>query len=153
MVVGRSVCLDVGERRVGVAVSDADGRLASPLAVIVRRGAAHDFSQIADLVRREGAVRVVVGLPRTLSGEIGPQARRVQRWAERLAPHLDVPIVFADERYSTAEAARRLAGAGTAAERGGRARRSARSASRHARTPIDAAAAAVILQDYLDGAV
>jgi putative Holliday junction resolvase len=150
---GRSVCLDVGERRVGVAVSDVEGRLASPLTVIVRRGADHDFRQIADVVRREGAVRLVVGLPKTLNGEVGPQARRVQRWAERLAPHLDVPIVFADERYSTAEARRRLAGTGLPDDRGQRGGRAARTGAGRAGTAIDAAAAAVILQDYLDGAV
>ena len=133
MPVGRTLCLDVGERRVGVALSDAEGWLATPLDVIVRRNAVGDFARIADLAQRHEVARVVVGLPRTLAGEIGPQARRVQRWAERLQAHLGVPIVYWDERYSTAEAARRLAGT--------RPRR---------RPPLDAAAAAVILQDYLD---
>jgi putative Holliday junction resolvase len=150
---GRSLCLDVGERRIGVAVSDAEGVLASPLTVVERREADRDFRQIAELVRREDAARVVIGLPRTLAGEIGPQARQVQRWAERAAAYLDVPLVFADERYSTVEAARRLAGgvAGrdVTARRGGRSPGRAR---RRGATPIDAAAAAVILQDYLDGA-
>jgi putative holliday junction resolvase len=130
---GRSLCLDVGERRVGVALSDEEGWLAAPLEVIVRRDAERDFQRVAALVRSHQAERVVVGLPRTLAGEIGPQARRVQRWAERLQTHLAVPIVYWDERYSTAEASRRLAEM--------RPRR---------RPPLDAAAAAVILQDYLD---
>jgi putative Holliday junction resolvase len=123
----------VGERRVGVALSDEAGWLAAPLEVLVRRGAAWDFQHVADLARRHEVARVVVGLPRTLAGEVGPQARRVQRWAARLAPHLVVPIVYWDERYSTAEAARRLAD--TPARR---------------RPPLDAAAAAVILQDCRD---
>ena len=133
MPAGRSLCLDVGERRVGVALSDEQGWLAAPLEVVVRRDAQHDFQRIADLARRHQAERVVVGLPRTLAGEIGPQARRVQRWADRLQPYLEVPIVYWDERYSTVEATRRLAEM--------RPRR---------RPPLDAAAAAVILQDYLD---
>ena len=130
---GRSVCLDVGERRIGVAVSDEEGWLASPLMVVERRGAPRDFARIAALVDDQRGERLVVGLPRTLDGAIGPQARRVQRWTTRLQEHVTVPIVYWDERYSTAEAARLLA-------------------ARPARRPpgIDAAAAAVILQDYLD---
>ena len=130
---GRLLGLDVGERRIGVALSDAERRLASPLEIIVRRGALQDFGRLADLTRQHAVSAIVVGLPRTLRGEIGPQARRVQRWVERLTPHLDVPVVYADERYSTAEAARRVAASG-----------------RRAPAHLDAAAAAVILQDYLD---
>src|SRR3712207_3953490 len=106
---GRSLCLDAGERRVGMAVSDDQGYLASPLGVLVRANAVADFARLATVAREQHVARVVVGLPRTLAGEIGPQARRVQRWAERLRPHLDVPILYWDERYSTAEAAERLA--------------------------------------------
>jgi putative holliday junction resolvase len=148
--VGRLLCLDVGERRIGVAVSDPSGRLATPLTIVERRAAERDFQRIADLVRTEGAAQVVVGLPRTLGGEIGPQARRVRRWADRLAPYLSVPLVFADERYSTAEAARRLAGAGILS--GGARPAGRRGAHRAAggKVYLDAAAAAVILQDYLD---
>jgi putative Holliday junction resolvase len=148
---GRMLCLDVGERRIGVAVSDPSGRLATPLTIVERRAAERDFRRIADLVRDEGAERVVVGLPHTLAGEIGPQARRIQRWADRLVPYLSVPLVFADERYSTAEASRRLAGAGLA-ERGDKpdGRRRARAANPGGGVSLDAAAAAVILQDYLD---
>lgn len=130
---GRSLCLDVGERRVGVALSDAEGWLASPLLVVERREARRDFARIRALVDEHAVDRVVIGLPRSLDGSIGPQARRVQRWAGRLQPHLGVPMVYWDERYSTAEAARRLAA--TPARR---------------RPGLDAAAAAVILQDFLD---
>jgi putative holliday junction resolvase len=130
---GRSLCLDVGERRVGVALSDAAGWLASPLATVERREAQRDFARIAALVQEHAAERVVIGLPRSLDGSIGPQARRVQRWAGRLQAHLAVPMVYWDERYSTAEAARLLA-----------------ALPPRRRPGIDAAAAAVILQDYLD---
>jgi putative Holliday junction resolvase len=130
---GRSLCLDVGERRIGVAVSDTAGWLASPLLVVERREAQRDFARIAALIHEQQAERVVVGLPRTLDGDIGPQARRVQRWTGRLQSHVAVPIVYWDERYSTAEATRRLAAMPS-----------------RRRPGVDAAAAAVILQDYLD---
>ena len=133
MVRGRCLALDVGERRVGLAVCDEEGLLATPLGVLERRGAALDGPRLAATAREQRAVRLVIGLPRTLAGEIGPQARRVQRWAERVAAPLGLPLAYWDERYSTQEAAARLA------ERRGR-----------RAPPLDAVAAAVILQDYLD---
>jgi len=130
---GRSLAIDVGERRIGLAISDEEGVLATPLGVLERRGLAQDVARLATIAREQRAERLVVGLPRTLRGEIGPQARRVQRWAEQVAPALGLPLVYWDERFSTLEAAERLAH-----------RRPRR------RPPLDAAAAAVILQDYLD---
>ena len=129
----RVLALDVGERRVGVAVSDPTGTLATPHGVIHRRSKAQDFAAVARLVTELGAERVVVGLPLSLSGDVGPQARRVMRYAQALAQALPVPVELYDERYSTVTADELLA-------EGGRKRR---------RTPIDAAAAAVILQEYL----
>jgi putative Holliday junction resolvase len=129
----RVLALDVGERRVGVAVSDPTGTLATPHGVIHRRSKAQDFAAVARLVTELGAERVVVGLPLSLSGDVGPQARRVMRYAQALARALPVPVELYDERYSTVTADELLA-------EGGRKRR---------RTPIDAAAAAVILQEYL----
>jgi putative Holliday junction resolvase len=150
MAPGRSLAIDFGERRVGVAVSDAEGWLATPLLVLSRREAEDDFRRLAALVEQEAAARVVVGLPRTLAGEIGPQARRIQRWVERLRPYLSVPIVYWDEQYSTAEATRRLRAA-PARGRGGRlGDRGRPERTRRQSTGVDAAAAAVILQDYLD---
>lgn len=129
----RVMALDVGERRIGVAVSDPTGTLATPHSVIRRRSKAEDFAAVARLVAELGAERVVVGLPLSLNGEVGPQARRVTRYAQALAQTLDVPVALHDERYSTVTANALLA-------EGGRKRR----------VPIDAAAAAVILQDYLE---
>ncbi len=128
----RVLALDVGERRIGVAVSE--GLLATPHGVIHRRSKAQDFAAVARLVTELGAERVVVGLPLSLSGDVGPQARRVTRYAQALARALTVPVELYDERYSTVTADELLA-------EGGRKRR---------RTPIDAAAAAVILQGYLE---
>jgi putative Holliday junction resolvase len=129
----RVLALDVGERRIGVAVSDPTGMLATPHGVIRRRSKAEDFAAVARMVAELGAEKVVVGLPLSLNGDVGPQARRVMRYAQALARALSVPVELYDERYSTVTADELLA-------EGGRKRR---------RTPIDAAAAAVILQEYL----
>jgi putative Holliday junction resolvase len=129
----RVLALDVGERRIGVAVSDPTGMLATPHGVIRRRSKAEDFAAVARLVTELRAEKVVVGLPLSLNGDVGPQARRVMRYAQALARALPVPVELYDERYSTVTADELLA-------EGGRKRR---------RTPIDAAAAAVILQEYL----
>jgi putative Holliday junction resolvase len=137
---GRILALDPGERRIGVALSDELGILASPLCILQRRGSER-ASAVAELVREHGAVEIVVGFPRTLRGEIGPQARRVERFVEELRGAVDVPVRLWDERYSTAEATARLA-----ATRKPSAGRRNRAAPPH----VDALAAAVILQEYLD---
>ncbi|MFQ5612107.1 MAG: Holliday junction resolvase RuvX [Anaerolineae bacterium] len=131
----RVVALDVGEKRIGLAVSDPSGRLASPHGVLRRQSKQEDFARLDRILRELGAELVVVGLPYSLSGHelIGPQARRVLRYAEALAETIDVPITFFDESYSTVEAEERL-----------------RQAGRKHKAPIDAAAAAVILQNFLD---
>jgi putative Holliday junction resolvase len=132
---GRVIALDVGERRIGVAVSDPSRTLATPHSVIHRRSKAQDFATVAHLVDEMAIERVVVGLPLSLSGDVGPQARRITRYARALAQSLDVPVELYDERYSTVTAMELLA----ASQRKGR-----------RQVPIDAAAAAVILQDYLE---
>jgi putative Holliday junction resolvase len=129
----RVMALDVGERRVGVAVSDPSGTLATPHTVIWRRSKVEDFAAVACLATELDVELIVVGLPLTLDGEMGPQARRVTRYAQALAETLDVPVEFYDERYSTVTADELLIESG-----------------RKRRVPIDAAAAAVILQDYLE---
>jgi putative Holliday junction resolvase len=132
----RLLGLDVGERRIGVALSDPLGILASGLLTIQRRGEAQDLAAILELVSRHEVQGVVVGLPRRLDGSLGEQAHRVEAFAQRLAEVLPVPLEFWDERLSTVAAGRRLAESGR------------RGAARKAR--IDAAAAAYILQGYLD---
>ena len=128
-----TVGLDVGDRRIGVAVSDPGGTLATPHGVIQRRSKAEDFASVVQLVQTLAAALVVVGLPLSLDGGMGPQARRVARYAKSLARELSVPVELVDERYSTTTADALLVEAG-----------------RKHHVPIDAAAAAVILQDYLD---
>ena len=136
----RILALDVGERRVGVAVSDLTGTIARPLYAIRRASRAEDFAAIADLVEEYQAEAVVVGQPLSLDGHAGPQARRVARYADALAESLTVPVIPSDERFSTARADEILR-----ETRGERAKRRAR-----ANGEIDAIAAAVILQRYLD---
>ncbi len=132
----RVLALDVGDRRVGVAVSDPLGLWARPLTVITRRSRQEDYRTIARLAREQEAARIVVGHPLSMDGQVGPQALRVERYAAGLAEHLDIPVVLWDERLSTAEAERLLHESGET--------------SRQYRGRIDAVAAAVILQSYLD---
>lgn len=134
---GRLVALDLGQARIGVAVCDEGGLLASPLAVLRRRPSrAEDFAEIAALVSREGAVGVLVGLPlpggaENRSTDEGAQSRWTRRYAGRLAGALTVPVAFWDETLTSVDAAELLH------EGGGKA-------------GIDAAAAALILADYLE---
>jgi putative Holliday junction resolvase len=138
----RLLGLDVGERRIGVAVSDPTGTIARPLHALERGSRDDDFSAIAAIVGEYQAVAVVVGQPLSLDGSVGPQARRVARYAEALAERLEVPVIPWDERFSTARADEILR-----ETRREKAKRRARASGE-----IDAVAAAVILQGYLDSA-
>jgi len=143
------MALDVGEARIGVALSDPGGFLASPYTTLrVSRDELQTWTAIQQLVDETEAEGLIIGLPISLDGKIHAQGEHVQAFAERLKPHITIPITFWDERYSTVEAERLLAGqdVGQGRRRRGNRRRS-RSESRHS---IDALAAAVILQEYLD---
>lgn len=135
---GRLLGLDIGERRIGAALSDPTGLIASPLAVIPRptdEGAIQAIMALAEEHEVEG---IVAGLPLTLRGEIGPQARAVQDFLDKLSPHLSVPLLTWDERFSTTIAERAMLEAGLSREERRRRR--------------DTVAAVVILQSYLDSA-
>ncbi len=134
---GRVLGLDLGDVRIGVAISDPERRLAVPLGT-VHTGAPADLKAIAALVGDNEVTLVVVGHPLSLSGEAGPRAHHTERFAEALRAVLDVPVVLRDERLSTVEADRALAAAGV-----GR---------RQRRRVVDRSAATVILQSFLDGA-
>jgi putative holliday junction resolvase len=130
--------VDLGTRRVGLAVSDPSGTLATPHGVLDRGDDPDaDRRAIVAAARDVGATRIVVGLPRSLSGREGPAARaaRAEVAALRAAAGPELPVEVHDERFSTVVAERALAAGG---------RRRAR------RRPVDAAAAAVILQSYLE---
>lgn len=136
---GGILALDVGTKRIGVAVSDELGLLASPRTVIVRRSTQAALDEIVRLAQVEDTSLVVVGLPVSFDGQLHGQAQSVQRFAERLRKLLDalgVPMVYADEMLSTVRAEERLRAAGVRANR--------------MRERIDAEAAAVILDEYLE---
>lgn len=135
-IAGRMLGLDIGERRIGVAVSDELGILASPIGFVARGPREED--DLRALVDRYRPVRLVAGLPVGLSGREGPQAATTRAYADRLAATLHLPLDYWDERLSTAIAERTLI-----ANKTKRAKR---------RQEVDAAAAAVILQGYLDHA-
>ncbi|MGN9912945.1 Holliday junction resolvase RuvX [Phytohabitans sp. LJ34] len=140
---GTRLGVDVGQVRVGVALSDPDGILATPLATLSRDLNAEvdaipsDIFELARLVDAYQTVEVVVGLPVTLAGKEGPAAVQARAYAERLSRAIaPVPVRLADERMSTVAATRRLA------ERGVRGKRQ--------RAVVDQAAAVEILQGWLD---
>ncbi len=95
------LAFDYGSARTGVAVSDPSGMLARPLCVVERAGTEAGLARLRELVREEGAERVVVGLPLTLRGTRGEQARETERFVESLRAAVDVPIETFDERFTT----------------------------------------------------
>jgi putative holliday junction resolvase len=137
---GVRIGVDVGTVRVGVAVSDPDGVLASPLVTLARDPAGDaDLAKLARLVREREAVEVVVGLPRSMNGKNGPAARAAQAYARLLADRVDpVPVRLTDERLTTVAANRNLTRAGVSSRKG--------------RSVVDQAAAVLILQGWLDAA-
>lgn len=132
---GRVLGLDLGEARIGVAISDPDRAMAVPAGTIRAAGGVDDLKAVARLVKETGAVEVVVGHPLSLSGESGEAARKAGEFAEGLRMLLQVPVHLQDERLSTVEAERGLRVAGA----DGRRRRGA----------VDQAAATLILETYL----
>jgi putative Holliday junction resolvase len=133
----RALGLDLGAKRIGVAVSDRSGTIASPLTVLERaRSHADDHRRIAALVVEEEAEAVVVGLPLSLNGSLGPAAAGVQAEVGELTAALIVPVEMFDERLTTVSAERALIEA--------RMRRETR------RRVVDKVAAAVMLQAWLD---
>lgn len=139
---GKLLALDVGLARIGVAVCDPLRLTTRPLTVIERRSRRDDFADLAKLVRQEEIVAVICGLPLNMDGSEGSQARTVRKWAERLAYALrailgnPVPVIFWDERLSTFAAQELLT--------------ENQPWSSKQKPAEDAAAAAVILQSYLD---
>lgn len=144
----RVLGVDLGARRIGLAVSDPTGRVATPHGIMERPPAAQGAGALVEAIlaeaRRLGACRIVVGVPRSLDGRIGPAARAVLEEVERLrrAAPAGVTVDTADERFTTVVATR----AGACAPAG---RRRARRPARR-RRPLDDAAATVMLQSWLD---
>jgi putative Holliday junction resolvase len=134
----RVLGIDLGSKRIGIAVSDRSGTLASPLVVLQRSGSVkRDHVQIAALVAEEEAERVVVGLPLSLDGSVGKAAQAALDEAKVLASVLDVPVESFDERFTTTTAHANL--------------RERQMRGQDRRKIIDKVAAAVMLQTWLDG--
>ena len=134
----RIMALDVGDSRIGVALSDPLEMLASPLTIIKRLNEASDVRSIVNLVNENKAGRLIVGLPLSLSGEAGMQAQKVKDFAEKLVSVLSIPLEMVDESFSTVTAREYMRETGRKKDR--------------FKKKDDAVAAAVILQSYLDEA-
>ena len=132
---GRILALDVGDRRIGIALSDETQLIATPHSVYNRAGWGPDVKHIQKLYNDHEAVLIVCGLPRNMDGSVGFQAEKVQSFAEQLIK-AGLPVVFQDERLSTVSAHQALIEGGM--------RRDDRKGT------VDKVAAAVILQSYLD---
>ena len=133
----RALGVDLGTRRVGLALSDSEGRIATPLEVLERTGSeAQDHAAIAAVAAERNVAVVVVGLPISLDGSMGPAARAARAEIGRLSAAVGVPVETCDERFSTAAAGRHL-------DRG-----EVRGSKR--RQVVDMVAAAVLLQSWLD---
>jgi len=134
----RILALDVGERRIGLALSDALGITAQGLPTLERRDLGQDLDALRGLAREHHIATWLLGLPLHLSGQEGRQAGKVRRLGAALARHTRVPVVYWDERFTTVEATRVLREAGS-------------SRDQHRRA-VDRLAAVILLQSYLDAA-
>jgi putative Holliday junction resolvase len=133
---GRVLGLDLGDVRIGVAISDPDRRLAVPLGTVHVGRPPGELKAIASLVADNDVVYVVLGHPLSLTGERGPRATLAEEFADALRAILNVPVALHDERLSTAEAERSLRAAGVS--------------GRQHRELVDRSAATVILQSFLE---
>jgi putative Holliday junction resolvase len=133
----RYLGIDLGRARIGLALADDVLRAARPLAVVPRRGDETDVHALRELAETYEVTRAVLGLPLNMDGSEGPSARMARAFADRLRAGLGVPVELQDERLSTFEAESRLRERGLSA--------------REMKGRVDAEAAAVILQGWLDG--
>jgi len=132
----RMLALDVGDRRIGVAMCDPDGILASPLTTIERQADDKSLDDILRIAEENDIAEIVVGIPYSMSGRVGPQTRITMDYVDLLAKRTDLPIRRVDERLSSVQAERMLRQSGIQPSRN--------------KGKIDAVAAAILLQSYLD---
>jgi putative Holliday junction resolvase len=140
----RTLAIDPGAKRVGLALSDEGGQIATPYDVIEVASPKNAIDQIAPLVAREDVERLVVGLPLNMDGSVGPAARSTIDWGRKLAERCGKPVVFVDERLSSFAAEQDLIDRKRAGEKLTRKRK---------QEQLDAMAAAGFLQAFLDGAI
>ena len=132
----RIIGLDIGDRRIGVAISDPLGYTAAGLETITRTNTDNDIKLVHELAERHGAVTVVIGLPLNMDGTVGPQAEKVKSFGRKLARATDLPIVYEDERLTTISAIRTLT--------------LQKVKTGQNKELVDKQAAAIILQKFLD---
>ncbi len=132
----RTLALDAGTKTIGVAISDPTGSFATPLTVIRRAKPNGDIQRVLDLAKQYEAQRILVGMPISMDGRLGEQARLVEAFVAQLRKATPIAIDTFDERLTTVEAERRMREAGLSAQK--------------RRANIDAMAATVLLQGYLD---
>jgi putative Holliday junction resolvase len=133
---GRILALDLGKKRIGMAISDELGITAQGIPTLERRNKRSDFTALAALVRDNNIRQIVLGLPLRMSGEEGTQADWVRQFAEELKKHVDVPVALRDERWTSKQAERVLMGSGIRHE--------------DRKPAIDRMSAVILLQDYMD---
>jgi putative Holliday junction resolvase len=134
----RVLGLDLGEKRIGLAVSDEDARIAFPAGVLVRKSERQDFAALRKLVEERGIGRAVVGLPLHMSGRAGPQAEAARAFAATLAEKAGIPVDTLDERWTSVAAERSLRETGR------------RTIERHGKGVVDEVAATLLLGAYLE---
>jgi len=132
----RIIGLDVGDARIGVAISDPLGITAAGLDTIERKNMRSDISAVVEMARRHGAVEIVVGLPKNMDGSLGEQAQKVQAFCRKLARASGLPIIYEDERLTTVSAIRTLTLQGVKTGQN--------------KDLVDRQSAAIILQKFLD---
>jgi putative Holliday junction resolvase len=138
----RTLAIDLGTRRVGLALSDEGGRFATPLEVLQITSPRQAIEQILPIIHKEGVRRIVVGLPLNMDDAVGPAARSTIVWAQQLISKCSAKLVFVDERLSSFAAEQNLNARKRAGEKLTRKRK---------KEQLDAIAAAGFLQAYLDG--
>jgi putative Holliday junction resolvase len=138
----RTLAIDLGDKRIGLAIGDEGGAFATPYAVLDASTQEHNCDQILHIIRKEQVRRIVVGLPLNMDDSIGPAARKTAAWARLLAERAALPVLLVDERLSSYRAEQQLLDRKKAGEKLTRGKKKQRQ---------DALAAAAFLQDFLDG--
>lgn len=138
----RTLAIDLGGKRVGLALSDEGGQLATPLDVLTVSSPQQAMEAILPVVREEGVQRILLGVPLNMDDTFGPAARQAVAWGRQFEAAAGVPVVFVDERLSSFEAEQQLIERKRAGERLTRQRK---------KKQLDALAAASFLQAFLDG--
>ncbi|MBT4074664.1 MAG: Holliday junction resolvase RuvX [Chloroflexi bacterium] len=131
----RALALDVGDARIGLAISDPNGVICLPIEALVRCEESDDLAAVINMAEREGAETIVVGLPLSLDGSHGPAARKMRRFTSALRKSAEIPVESYDERFTTTEAEARLRAAGFEPSRD--------------RAKLDSMAAVIILESFL----